>query len=186
MDTELRCPAPLKSYISSPQKLASHHNLSGRFIYPIKLREHFLARAMSSAQVRRSSPRRIHMEPFQIFSIRRRAEVEQQNPTLSNPAVISLLGRMWRMLPPSEKDDYMELAVSVAPPVRPPRRRRPERRRSPDDDQSPTDDQLQNPIEEMIRPGTCPQFSIIPRGSSGTHAASASYQAMFPTSSCSV
>jgi hypothetical protein len=120
------------------------------------------------------------MEPFQIFSLRRRAEVAQQNPGLSNSAVISLLGRMWRSLSQREKEEYMELALNVPPADRPARRRKPPQPSQPHADYPPPMEEIPPiPTEEPPQPEECPQFSIIPRGSSGIEAANASTQIVF-------
>jgi hypothetical protein len=135
---------------------------------------------MSSDEARRGSTKRIRIEPFQIFSLRRRAEVAQQNPGLSNSALISLLGRMWRSLSQSKKEEYMELAVNPNPADRPARRRKPPRRSQPHVDYPPPLEAIPlTPTEQPARPEECPQFSIVPRGSSGIQAATVSNQIVF-------
>jgi hypothetical protein len=137
--------------------------------------------SMSSNKMRKESTKRIQMEPFQIFSLRRRAEVAQQNPGLSNSAFISLLGRMWRSMSQKEKEEYMELALNVTPADRPTRRRKPPKNPPPPADAPPPPDEIpQTQTEEPARHENSPQFSIVPRGSSGTQAANASHQVTFP------
>jgi hypothetical protein len=153
------------------------------FIIPLKLRApggSVISRVMSTDMAHTPLPQRIRMEPFQIFSLQRRAEVEQQNPTLSNSGIISLLGRMWRTLPQCEKEEYMELAVNVTPANRPTRRRRQTGMNQPFDDLLRSEPAVRSSSEELPRPDACPQFSIIPRGSSGTQAAHASHHVVFP------
>jgi hypothetical protein len=121
------------------------------------------------------------MEPFQIFALWRRAEVAQQNPGLTNSGLISLLGRMWRALPPNEKEEYMALALNVTPADRPTRRRRsPTRLPAPEDDALFADEPQPGPSGETPMADDRPLFSVIPRGSSGTQAASASHHILFP------
>jgi hypothetical protein len=129
-----------------------------------------------------STSGRIHTEPFQIFAMRQRAELMQQNPNLSNSEIVSLLGRMWRSLPREEKEEYMQLALNVEPTERPPRRgRRPRRRVPPPDEPLPLPDTAAA-ADTGSRPDPAPEFSIIPRGSSGARAASASHRFLFPDS----
>jgi hypothetical protein len=136
--------------------------------------------SMSSDQPPKEPTKRIRMEPFQIFSLRRRAEVARQNPGLSNSALLSLLGRIWRSLPQSEKEEYMELALNVIPADRPTRRRKPPAPPQPRvDDPPPVDNISPTATERPQRPEGCPQFSIIPRGSSGTQASSVSHEIVF-------
>jgi hypothetical protein len=76
----------------------------------------------------------------------------------------------------------MQLALNVEPADRPRRRRRPSRRRPPPmDDPRPSPDA---PItaDSPVRPDPVPEYSIIPRGSSGIGAASASHRFLFPDS----
>jgi hypothetical protein len=138
---------------------------------------------MSSDPPREASSKRIRMEPFQIFSLRRRTEVAQQNPGLTNSALISLLGRMWRALPPNEKEEYMDLALNVDPADRPTRRRRSPRPAADPDDDTPILDEAQlKPSSDAPKQDDGPRFSIIPRGFSGTQAANASHHIVFPGS----
>jgi hypothetical protein len=110
------------------------------------------------------------MEPFQIFVFRTRSDVTQQNPELTNSEITSLLGRMWRSLPQSEKDDYMRLAIHITADRRPIRKRH--RKSKP-----PKPDTVVETSTDDVRllPGP-PQFRIVPRGTFGALAANASGQ----------
>jgi hypothetical protein len=117
------------------------------------------------------------MEPFQIFLLRKRSEVAAQNPDLTNSELTSLLGRMWRSLPQNEKIEYLHLAFSVTENQSPSRKRRRKSKPKPPPEQPLP---VTPPVEETTKTEDFPQFSIIPRGSSGTQAAEASYHVIFP------
>jgi hypothetical protein len=136
---------------------------------------------MSSDKTATETTKHFQMEPFQIFSFHRRAEVAQQNPGLSNSQLISKLGEMWRELSPVEKEQYMVLALNVPPANRPTRPRKLPQHPELQADAPPSIHETpQTLIERVSQCKECPQFAIIPRGSSGTQAAMASHQVMFP------
>jgi hypothetical protein len=108
------------------------------------------------------------MEPFQIFSLRQRAHVAHENPGLSPPELTSLLARMWRVLSPVEKQEYIDAALSCIRRDRTPRKRR---RIRPSQQLVPTDTR---PVDAHA-----PEFAIVPRGVSGLSVARASEQIVF-------
>jgi hypothetical protein len=127
------------------------------------------------------APSRVMIEPYRIFFLRKRAEIAQQNPGLSNSELTSLLGRLWRAMGTSEKQEYLHLAVNVGQKSRDARRRRrpPSRRMTtsldPAETANPPDmspHELQSPVADVA-------FCIIPRQSSGTVAADVSHTIVF-------
>jgi hypothetical protein len=116
---------------------------------------------------------RIKAEPFQIFCLRNRRDVAQLNPHLSFFEVTSVLGRLWRGLTLAQKSEYVDFAKSVGGTTF-----------TVDvvissigdlshgvqlvQEQSPTG------IQKDISWPMNPQYSIVPRGTSGIEAARAS------------
>jgi hypothetical protein len=115
-------------------------------------------------------------EPFQIFSLQYRKKLPEENPGLPNSRIMSLLGKMWQVLPQDEKLPYQELARSVATDWKRRRKRSPKPRASalPPSDQTPGSLLGKAPLNI----GPCPVFAIIPRGEFGVLAAIASQQTM--------
>lgn len=50
------------------------------------------------------------LEPFQVFCIQKRSEIQKSNPLLSSSDVTSLLGKMWRSMSISHRLPYTEMA----------------------------------------------------------------------------
>jgi hypothetical protein len=113
-------------------------------------------------------------EPFQIFSLRHRPELARQNPSLSSSELTSALGSMWRSLTFQARQEYLQMASSVATKGKDVRKRRPK---------PPTFDVPPNgPVPDAwvahvsVKIEECPLLSIVPRGQSGVLAAMASAQ----------
>ena len=50
------------------------------------------------------------LEPFQVFCIQKRNEIQKTNPLLSSSDITSLLGKMWRSMDSSHRSPYIEMA----------------------------------------------------------------------------
>lgn len=50
------------------------------------------------------------LEPFQVFCIQKRSEIQKTNPLLSSSDITSLLGKMWRSMDSSHRLPYVEMA----------------------------------------------------------------------------
>jgi hypothetical protein len=120
-------------------------------------------------------------EPFQIFSLRMREHILRQNPGLKFPEVTSLLSTLWQSLSSDEKQEYVDLAYIATDERRTARKRRP--RAKPGDvspPRAPKSDLSEPAIpDKHVTLSECPHFSIIPRGSFGTLAATASHHIIF-------
>jgi hypothetical protein len=118
-------------------------------------------------------PSRIKTEPFQIFCLRNRGDIPQRNPHLSFSEVTSVLGRLWRGLTRAQKSEYIDFAKSVSGICL-----RDEMVISSIGDFSRVAqlDEERSPIgiQTDFGPQEHPQYSIIPRGTSGLEAAKAS------------
>lgn len=53
------------------------------------------------------------LDPFQIFCIEKRSEFLLEHPELKNSEVTSILGSIWRNMPPEEKQTYNTLAMRL-------------------------------------------------------------------------